>query len=294
MKVKMLSSQGYSTDIQDYGDCILVDNGVEVLVYDCGSEAHAKRVEEYLRQRQIKKAIVVLSHNDDDHFKGIPYLVEQNLVSCVYTILFDQHIDELLAELNDGRRTHEGVRRAIEEIYDNVTDLAKNYDIPLVDTLTEPVLINDVTVIGPTKEYAIQALAQKIKDTDRIDHETVVNAVSVQISLISGIDHILLCGDSSFDAIEDILTSHKVVQLPHHGKPETAEQIFAKKRGENDAVYLVSDNKGNASGGSGELDVKGHNVLNTRNGDIEYPVKSTTLSGLYTGRTLGCLCCDMF
>ena len=83
MKVTFYSSKGYSDPTKNNGDCILIDNGAELVIYDCGCEEHAKRVCEYMDNNGCKKAKLVLSHNDADHFDGIPYLIEKGVISEV-------------------------------------------------------------------------------------------------------------------------------------------------------------------------------------------------------------------
>ena len=79
-----------------------------------------------------------------------------------------------------------------------------------------------------------------------------------------------------------------LIQLPHHGKPDTAEKIFEAKRGKNSTVYFVSANTGNTTGGSLKLKTLGKNVRKTTNGDVHYP-QNTGSSGIGSAprRTLG-------
>ena len=81
MNTLMLSSKSYKESKEhDFGDCFISDNGNDVVVFDCGSNEHAEKVIEYLENNYDpdKKAIIVLSHNDSDHFNGIPKLIEEN------------------------------------------------------------------------------------------------------------------------------------------------------------------------------------------------------------------------
>ena len=57
------------------------------MIFDCGCEEHAMCVVEYMEANSYEKAKLVLSHNDADHFDGIPYLIEQGVLSEVYTLL---------------------------------------------------------------------------------------------------------------------------------------------------------------------------------------------------------------
>ena len=291
IKIIFFSSKTYpEPDAHDYGDCILVDQGAELLIYDCGSEEHAKRVEAYMHRRGFRQAVMVLSHNDKDHYAGIPYLADRGLLSKVCTPLFLKHLDDLLDRIGDKRYKREPLKEKLLEIFSNVTAFAEEYPGLLVDALEQPTLISGAEIVGPALDYALDAVADRVNSckSNMIDAETVTNAVSVHVSCISNGRHVLLCGDSTFEAIEDLLPSHTVIQLPHHGKPETAEKIFNAKFQRNDTVYLVSDNKGSSfNGGSKDLDTTGHHVLNTQQGDVSYPLPVKYTSGGYTGRTLG-------
>ncbi|WP_352415193.1 MBL fold metallo-hydrolase [Oscillibacter ruminantium] len=291
MKIKLLSSKNYSTDIQDYGDCILVDSGTTLVVYDCGSEAHAKRVQEYMKKRGYTTTIVVLSHDDDDHMKGIPYLLENRLVEYLYAPLFLKHLNELLDRLDD-RHKREPLKEQILSYFTNITALAeqcRECKVELRDTLKASTVAENISIVGPTKEYVLDAVAKAVNkcESDTIDIETISNAISTQMSCRQEKHKALLCGDGSFEAIKDAVAEHNVIQLPHHGKLATAQSIFDARKWKNGTVYLVSDNKGTATGGSGDLPKQGYNIQNTRNGDVEYTLAALVQSGGYTGRTLG-------
>ena len=67
MIVKFLSSLNYEDPSKNNGDCIIVDNGTELVVFDCGCEEHAQRVEQYMLNHNYSSVKIVLSHNDADH-----------------------------------------------------------------------------------------------------------------------------------------------------------------------------------------------------------------------------------
>ena len=75
--IKVLSSKNYEDPSHNHGDCIIGIEGETAVVFECGSEEHAKQVITILDNHGIDKAIVILSHNDDDHFNGIPYLIKK-------------------------------------------------------------------------------------------------------------------------------------------------------------------------------------------------------------------------
>lgn len=287
MKATFLSAKDYSDPSKNNGDCILVDNGIELVVYDCGCEEHAKRVIEYMQKHMYQKAKVVLSHNDADHFDGIPYLIDNGAVSAVYTLLLLKYKNDLLAKVNDGRMTRESIARRIEEIYDNIYSLGERID--LRDALADTNVAAGITIPGPDREYALDAVAKRIdgRESDDIDKETIVNAVSIQLSVAYGVKTLLLTGDSSFAAIEDSVRSHNAIQLPHHGKLSQAEDIFAAKAKDNSVLYYVSDNTGDSNGGSDDLRQKyprGHVIYYTLDGDQECTLPSfrvTNSTGSY-------------
>lgn len=288
MNLFLLSAKSYDPQGPNYGDCILLNTGTALVVYDCGCEEHAKRVETYMSTYGFSKAIVILSHNDADHFNGIPYLVEKGLVSKVYTQLFLKHKEEILKLLDDGRVTDHSVGERIKKVYDNIASLSKQ--VELVDALTANEVVPGISIVGPTEEYALDTIAKALdsNESDRIDAETVINAASVQVSIDFAQTRCLLSGDASFEAVKDKLEDYSVIQLPHHGKPDTADKIFDAKRGKNNTVYLVSDNTGNSNGGSLKLKTFGKIVHKTTTGDIQYPANTGSAGiGYSTRRTLG-------
>ena len=283
MKVKFLSAKYYSDPSKNNGDCILIDTGSELVVYDCGCEEHAQRVLNYMQQRGYQQVKVVLSHNDADHFDGIPYLIERGAVSAVYTLLLLKYKDELLNRIGDGRLTRDSIARRIEEIYANIYSLSGS--VTLKDMFEDTYVASGVTIFGPDKDYALDAVAKRIdgRESDNIDKETIVNAVSTQLSVAYGGNKLLLTGDSSFPAVENAVRTHNAIQLPHHGKLDQAEEIFDAKN--NSTMYYVSDNTGDSNGGSDDLrkqHPRGHVIYNTLDGDQEYTFPSASVTR-YTG-----------
>lgn len=47
MQILVLSSKGHYAECEEknYGDCFIIDTGDELIIYDCGSEEHALRVD---------------------------------------------------------------------------------------------------------------------------------------------------------------------------------------------------------------------------------------------------------
>ncbi len=286
--VKVLSSKNYSTPTHNHGDCIVFIDGITAIIFDCGSEDHAKRAIALLDDHGIEKATVVLSHNDDDHFKGIPYLIEEKRVDKLFTILLLKYKDRILDEIDDGRRNRDSIARRITELYDNIASLSGK--VTLRDVYEqESEFPSQMKRVGPALEYMIQAAAKGLdtREGDKLDDETFTNAASVQIQLTHSSKKILLTGDCAPAAIsKDVdLNKFDYIQLPHHGKPSLAEEIFQRASKNNNIVFLVSDNTGNSNGGSDDLKTTGHKVKNTKQNDITIKDCPNTIP--YTGRTLG-------
>ena len=259
-------------------------------MFDCGSNEHAEKVIEYLENNYgpDKKAIVFLSHNDSDHFNGIPKLIEKEKVEKVYTILFLKLYHELLDKIDDGRKTNNSIKEQIAELYSNITSLeGQGILFSIYDDKDSFVKVcNGINIVGPTKEYALKAAAKALDSCqgNTLDKETVINAASVQLSIAFGTSKMLLTGDSSTDAIQENVKTHQIIQIPHHGRLDHAEDLFEIKKYDKDTVYLISDNKGSSSGGSEELiskgKNKGHTIFNTRTEDTK-TINSTTYQKSY-------------
>ncbi len=277
MILKALSSRGYKPQSSNYGDCILIDTGSELIIYDCGSEKHARRVEEYMSEHGYKQAIAVLSHNDSDHYDGFPYLIEKKLISSFYAQLFLKHKEDIKKLLNDGRVTNKSLGNRITKDYDNIAELSRT--VKLLDAIELDEIVSGVNIVGPEKDYALETVAKLLNNSegDTKDAETAYNAASVQVSVYIRDKLVLLCGDAAFAAIEDKLSDYQVIQLPHHGKGETADKIFDAKSDDFLTVYLVSDNTGDTNGGSHKLKSAGRRVKSTLNGDITYPDLFTSM-----------------
>ena len=270
MEIKVLSSKEYEEKEKNYGDCIIIHHNANVIVYDCGSEEHAIRVKDFLKGKNINNVYVILSHNDEDHFKGIQWLRENVEIKGIYTILLLKYVDEIYEEINDKRRTREALREQILKLYDNVAKLSGEN---LKDIYEETINIDGVDIVGPNKDYMITAVAHQLdgRESDQIDSETIFNAISVQVRLNINGKTVLLTGDASYPSIEDKIDKYDSVQLPHQSKKKQAEEIFDKLSEKNSKItYIVSDNTGNSNGGSDDLDTKGKIVYNTKNyGDID-------------------------
>lgn len=273
MEIYCLSSKDYDSSSKNDGDCIIIVDNDSAVIFDCGSEEHARRAIEILDEKGIEEALVVLSHNDDDHFKGIPYLIQEGYVDTVFTLLLLKYKDEILDEIGDGRRTRKAIGEQIMAMYDNIASLGKE-DVTLADLYEDQqILPSYLSVVGPEKDYVIKAAAKGLdtEKSDQVDSESITNATSIQLCVQMGTPKVLLTGDCPPEAIpeDEDLSDYDYIQLPHHGKAASAKKIFERVGQNNEIIYIVSDNTGNSNGGSDNRTFKGHRCKNTRtDGDI--------------------------
>lgn len=264
MKIYVLSSQECEDESKNNGDCFVIDNNKELVIYDCGCEDYANWVISYMKEHNYSKVKVVLSHNDDDHFKGIPILVEKDKTSEITTVLLLKYVDKLLDIIDDGRKNRESLKRQILDTYDNIAQLSGNN---LKDAFEHIEISDGIKISGPGKDYILDAAAKGLDSTegDTIDRSTITNATSIHLEITLDNKKILLTGDSSFESVmTENLENFKVIQLPHHGNADIGERIFNETKKDLDKQYIISDNTGNSNGGSDKLNTKGYRVMNTK------------------------------
>lgn len=288
-EILVLSSKNYpDNETINYGDCILIHTDTDLVIYDCGHERHATEVLSYMERHNITSAKIILSHNDADHFDGIPTLLASGKITTIRTTLLLKYKDEILERIDDKRKTRESVSRAILDLYSNIAELSGE---PLEDIYENPGdICSGVSIVGPDYNYMIDTVAKRLdgREGNIVDGETAVNATSIQVSVQIGNHKVLLCGDSSFAAIEQKVRDYRCVQLPHHGKPKQAEAIWEKKWDQSTDLYIVSDNTGGSNGGSDKLKTTGHRVYNSKNSNhISINNSMFNMSSISTGRTLG-------
>lgn len=270
----MLSSKDYEDASKNFGDCTVILSDDEAIIYDCGSKEHAERAIELLDKNSINKAFVVLSHNDSDHFLGIDTLIKEDRVEAVYTVLLLKYKDEILDRISDNRVTRESVGKRIVEMYDNIASLGGK--VTLKDAYKDAdSLPLGVCLVGPDIEYMLDVVAKGLDPSqgNTADNETIINATSLQIELSIGEHKVLLTGDCPPDAIPEGVefSDYKFIQLPHHGKPESACKMFDRGDRNNEIIWIISDNTGGSNGGSDNRSLRGHNYKNTRtDGDLTF------------------------
>lgn len=304
MKLIALSHYDNDVDIR-YGDCLLLYDYTQVVVYDCGHTKHAEYVESFLKKTpSILSVYVVVSHNDNDHTSGVCELLlwlykQEKYTVKVYTHQYLKHVDTILDKIDDGRRNRESLKKALLAEFDNIKSIietAERYNFACVEALNGT-SVSNCTIVGPTVEEFTDVAAKAVdnRESDRIGEgqaeETVMNAASVQLKCtFSNGENILLCGDASPDYLKN-LDDYDFIQLPHHGQEDDAKAIFEKLGGNSySKSYLISDNTGSAekSGGSDKLIVymkkeKYDPAYNTKSGIVELP-KDTAVS---TARSQG-------
>lgn len=302
MKAIVLSSKNYENQSTNYGDCILIIHKNEMVVFDCGHEEHAKRVEAIMKKEGIIKAVGVLSHNDSDHFLGFKKLIEDEAIDYIYTICALKYVDEIKEACNDNRITRESVKRHLTEKFDNIAQLSghiKNIYQDDSHNLIDDKIIPGVKFIGPDFAFAIEVIAKAIKTTvsDSYGDETTMNAASVCLFASSNHKTLLLTGDSIFENFENHLDDLTYIQAPHHGKRSQIEKIknyYNENCCSNPPKFIISDNTGDSNGGCKDYRLlKGFAYSKTEDGDIviEFEQESDKKDNV---KTLGIDLCKFF
>lgn len=286
MKLKALSH--YDGDINTrFGDCILLYDSTSLVMYDCGHTKHAEAIKAFLQSNlSISQVHIVVSHNDSDHTNGVidllGYLYSKKYTVTVYSSLYLKSARKVLDLLDDGRRTLPATKQRILETFDKIkaiVEKAQEYEFTVKDA-TIYTAVSSCIIMGPTEDEFVAVVAKAIEDgtVTQIEGETVMNAASVQLKCkLDNAQTVLLCGDASPSYMHNI-SSYDVIQLPHHGQLDNAQQIFEELQDPYSKTYLVSDNTGSGatSGGSDKLvqymkDEKYSPSLNTKEGVVYIP-----------------------
>ena len=192
-EILILSSMNYPDSAREnYGDCILIKTDTDFIIYDCGHKEHADAVLAYMNDHNIKSAKVVLSHNDSDHFDGIPTLLDSGRITVIKTTLLLKYLDTILDRIDDGRVTRESIKDHILKEYDNIAKLS---GAPIDDIYEHPEdLCPGVSIVGPDFDYMVDTVAKRLdgREGDTKDGETAVNATSIQLSIDIGSYKVLL------------------------------------------------------------------------------------------------------
>lgn len=296
MRLKALSHYDGDKDTR-FGDCIMVSNATQLILYDCGHERHAEKVRDFLRDNNfIQEIHIVVSHNDSDHTNGIipllDYLSSEKYEVTVYTSLYLKHVNKVEEVLNDGRRNKKSICDHILEVFDNIAEIvevAQSYEFFVKDAI-EGVNVAEAQIVGPTESEFVDVVAKAVEEdgSGTINGETVMNAASVQLKcVLDNQKKILLCGDATPQYLKN-LKSYDIIQFPHHGQYEDGIKILDEL---DDASYnkdfLISDNTGSGQTSGGSLDLvdymkkeKYKAAYNTNNGVVTLPPQSSV--GLVT------------
>lgn len=295
MKLHALSSYDGDLDTR-FGDCILIYGNSTLVVYDCGHDDHVKAIDQFLKMHsEINHVYVVISHNDSDHTDGVEslleFLDEKEYMVTVYSSLYLKSAQKVQEQLNDKRRKLDSTKEHILETFDRIKEIVeKAIDLGFeVENATFGAEFAGCVVVGPTEDEFSEVVAKAIEDGEvsHIEGETVMNAASIQIKCpLDGSNTLLLCGDASPAYLHD-LEQYDIIQLPHHGKLDSAKEIFDKLRDPYSKQFFVSDNTGSAvtSGGSDDLVVymkqeKLKPAYNTKQGVVDLP---KTLGSSFNG-----------
>jgi len=289
MKIKALSN--YNGDLSTrFGDCILIYKSPSLVVYDCGHKEHAEEVERLLLSNpEISQIHVVISHNDSDHTDGVIGLLDffnsEGYSVTLYSSLYLKSAEKVLEILDDERRTLPATKQRILELFDNIKKIvekAQQYKFKVKDAI-KGTAVSSCSIVGPTEDEFVEVIAYAIENGNgaQIDGETVMNAASLQLKCkLENAQTIILCGDAT-PSYMHVLEDYDIIQLPHHGKLDSAKSVFDKIDELSDSyskTYLVSDNTGSGKTSGGSDDLVQYMIeecydpaLNTKTGVVHIP-----------------------
>ena len=218
--------------------------------------------------------------------------------SDLYTALYLKSARKILKQFENKNRKLEPTKQHILETFDHIkeivekaTDLGFKTENAVIDTE-----FCGCSIVGPTEDEFSEVVAKAIEDGEvsHIEGETVMNAASIQVKCtLNGSQTILLCGDATPSYLHD-LDQYDIIQLPHHGKLDSAKEIFDKLKDPYSKQFFISDNTGSAatSGGSDDLvtymkQEKFSPAHNTQNGVVNLPKTLASSFNVSKGVRLG-------
>lgn len=280
MLMKVLSALNYPDSTSNYGDCFIFWDNQYLIIFDCGSEEHAKEVQNFMNENEISQIdFLMLSHDDSDHVNGARYLVDNCNVKKVCTPLILKYIDDIYNKIIEvspnSTIKRETVEERIKEAYSNIYELGNSLPAgTLIDATNGISLTKNFEILGPSKDHLITSVAKEINgyEGNTMYKETITNAISVQAYAKGLVDSVFLCGDACFEFVEEnIDKEYSYIQGAHHGKLDFAQKVYDFKNEKNsDFCFIISDNTGNTNGGSKnfEEELKQCRRKNTKFGEI--------------------------
>lgn len=201
------------------GDCILVQEGDEAMLIDCGDNDHGELVVDYLRNHQIETLkYLILTHPDADHIGGADNVLEQMEVSEV-----------LMTEVKNDTNSY---REVLEELAVKKSNIRR------------PV-IGDRYILGDV-EFRILAPEQTYLEAEEC------NNASIGIKLTYGKNAFLLCGDAEEEEESAMVRRFgdelecDVLKCDHHGSNTATSESFLEAA--DPSWVVISCGEGNPYG----------------------------------------------
>lgn len=259
-KVIMLCKKNNDPADVGLGDCFVVLGNTENFVIDCGSEELADKAYSLLKSSSnIVK--IIITHPDDDHYKGITKLANQLIDNGNTVYVYYAHFSALSGlveqiENKDKRRTIQSITNKLNGLYkgldDKVSEIKKYCENTgktsrFIVSLINPTFANisyDIILCGPN-EYELDAIySAYIKDPAHyFDNESCKNTLSLRMVLKCGNYRVIICGDYPISSegklkwpISNMISKHCeninegniTFVVPHHGKLEYIRSLIEK------------------------------------------------------------------
>ncbi|MEZ4357673.1 MAG: MBL fold metallo-hydrolase [Eubacteriales bacterium] len=226
-------------EIFDIGkaDAILIDTGSHCVLIDTGETDDGSTILEYLIDNNIGYIdYLIITHFDNDHIGGAPYIVNSIGVGEVIQPDYDKTSNE----------------------YIQYSSAVLNKNIPIVN-LTE-----NMQFTLDSADFTIYPPKENNYDDD--------NDYSLVTSLKHGDMSLLFAGDADKDRLTEIISQgnleHTFLKVPHHGDYNKMSKDFLNAVNPEYAVITCSDKNKESKKIMKILDDLGTKVYLTRNGDV--------------------------
>ena len=240
------------------GDCIIIEwkgeKGPRIGIIDCkavpGYNAAVKHLEDV---KPSEVAFVVLSHPHQDHYSGLPAVLEHCQRNGIPIDLFGHTAGNTTAFLRSVVMPH-NAREQLVRLYHKVRDLSASGLIKrrgVVNNLAAPIALGaeglQLRFLSPS-ETEFEAFIRSQHHSDLTKKSAPDPNLLSTITMLEAEEwHVLLTADATRDALKRVGLSElkreerslRLGQVPHHGSVENHYREFWRKRRHEEGAPLA-------------------------------------------------------
>lgn len=220
-------------------DAIILESAEKNVLIDCGEENDGDKIVEYLNsQGKTRVDYLFITHFDQDHVGGVPYVMENMEVGEIITPNYEGNNNE-----------YEVFKEALERLGKETTKLTENMTLTLDDVVYQ--------IYPPLKS------SYKTEDND----------FSLVIKATHGEDTFLFTGDAMDSRIEELYSqigdlSADFLKVPYHGNLLDSSEKFIKSVSPSYAVITCNKKEGADSDVISMLESEGAQTYLNRDGTV--------------------------